>query len=379
MLYLDHNATSPPQGDLRTAVQAAWLQALDLANPSSVHAAGQTARQALLAARAEVASLLGARPAEVVFTSGATEANHQALMGAARRSAAGSRLCLSAVEHPGLIAVADELQRQGHDVVRLPVDPDGRLRLPQALAAITPGTALVSVMAANHETGVLQPVSELAAHCRRLGVLLHTDATQALGKTGWEGLHAVDLLSVSAHKIGGPKGVGALVLRGQKTWPALLHGRQERARRGGTENLPGILGFAAACTHLATGLPQRLADVARQRDRLEAALQCRLGAQVLGQGAARLVNTCTVRLPGLPAERALAALDAAGVMASSGAACQAGGTSPSTVLLAMGLGENAAREGLRFSFGPPLTEPQLCRAIDTICGALAPLRQALPA
>lgn len=364
---LDQNATAP----LRPEALGAWIDAVRAAsaNPSSTHSCGQLARRRLQDARASVAAELGCRPGEVVFTSGATESNHLALHGArqvadAIRPAAGStarrRLVISSIEHPGLMALGRRLEDDGIPVTWLPVTRDGVVDLDAAAHAIGADVGLVSVMTANNETGVLQPIPELAALAHRAGALLHTDATQALGRVALPIAHA-DLLTVSAHKIGGPRGVGALVTPGRTTWPAQFDGRQERGRRGGTENLPGIAGFAAALRASVADAAAERPRMARLRDRLENCLVREFGATVIGGSAPRLPNTSCVRFGQRPAEAVLARLDRAGVCASSGSACGSGRSEPSHVLRAMGLAEEDALAAVRFSVGYATTDAELDR------------------
>lgn len=369
MIYLDHNATTPVAPEvvtaMRDALERAWC------NPSSIHGPGQEARRLLSTARAQVALLVGCRPDELVFTSGATEANHAALLGAVdprRATPRRDRLVLSAVEHPALLALADRLRHSGHVVDLLPVGPDGRVDLDRADALIGTDVALVSVMGANNETGVCMPLTELAALTHARGAVLHVDATQLVGKSMLRFADSgADLWSVSAHKVGGPKGVGALVLRRGLDWPALLAGRQERGRRGGTENVPGIVGFgAAAAVAASAALPADLDRMAALRDRLESGACALPGATVYGVGAPRLPNTSLMRFGELPAEAVLHHLEHAGVVAASGAACHAGGNRPSHVLLAMGATPLQALAAVRFSLGRETTAD----AVDATLGVL---------
>jgi len=373
-VYLDHNATTRPApeavAEMHDALERAW------ANPSSTHAPGQAARRLLADARARVAAFLGCQAAELVFTSGATEANHMAVLGAlaAARAAGRRRLVLSAVEHPGLLALASRLQAEGVSVDRIPVDGGGRLDLEAARALIRDDVALVSVMGANNETGVLMPVAEVAALAHAAGSWLHVDATQLAGKAR---LHfargGADLMSVSAHKLHGPKGVGALLVKKGVLLPALLAGRQERHRRGGTENLPGIAGFAAACERAARTLDDDLARMAALRQQLEDGLRALPGVHVHGAGEPRLGNTLCLRFGTLDSELVLSRLERAGVLASSGAACTAGGTQPSHVLLAMGEPIELARAAVRFSFGRDNTEAEVRRVLEAVQRTLGPL------
>lgn len=326
-LDLDANATEP----LRPEARDAAIAALDLpGNPSSVHAAGRAARRLLEDARARLAARFGARPQEVVFTAGGTEANALAVRGLA----AGRRVLVGATEHPAVLRAAP-------GAALLPVLADGTLdlaALDSALAAS--GPALVCLMAANNETGVLHPIAEAAALCRRHGALLHLDAVQAAGRVevAW-GL--ADSLALSGHKMGGPKGAGALLLRpGLDPAPIIAGGGQERGRRGGTEPLPAIAGLAAAAEAATPAAAARLAPI---RDAIEAAIAAIAPeARFPGREAPRLPNTSAILLPGAAAETQVIALDLAGVRVSAGAACSSGKVGASHVLAAMGLGSDAA-------------------------------------
>jgi cysteine desulfurase len=377
-LYLDHNATTEPGAEVIAAMLDGMCSLW--ANPSSTHAPGQAARRALVAARGKVAALLGCQATELVFTSGATEANHMAVLGAVAlgRRQGRHRLVLSAVEHPGLLALAERLKGEGTPVDLIGVDDQGRLDLDQARRLIRGDVALVSVMGANNETGVLMPVSDLAELAHAAGALMHVDATQLLGKSR-ETFEAsgADLWSVSAHKIHGPKGLGALVVRKGLALPALLSGRQERQRRGGTENLPAILGFAAAAETCLATLDGDLAHMAALSLRLEAGLIAAV-PQVHRYGALamRLPNTSCLRFGALDADQVLGRLERAGVLASSGAACSAGGTQPSHVLLAMGVAPLFAKAAVRFSIGRHTSAHDIDRAVDAARCVIAPLPQA---
>lgn len=327
-LYLDANATEP----LRPEARAAALAGLDLAgNPSSVHAAGRAARRVLEAAREAIAARFGGSPGDLVLTAGGTEANALAVRGLAR----GRRVLAGATEHPAVLAAA-------LDAALLPVRPDGTLDLDALEAALRSGPpALVCLMAANNETGVLHPLAAAAVLCRAHGALLHVDAVQAAGRVeiGLAALGA-DSLALSAHKLGGPKGAGALLLRPGLAPEALVAGGgQERGRRGGTEPLPAIAGMAAAAD---AALPAAAARLSAIRDAIEAGAVAQ-GAVVAGAGAPRLPNTTSLILPGAPAETQVIALDLAGIRVSAGAACSSGKVARSHVLAAMGLGEQAGQ------------------------------------
>lgn len=342
-VYLDYNATAPLKPQARDAMTAA----MELTgNPSSVHRFGRVARRMLEDSRAAVAALAGAQPAQVVFTSGGTEANVLALTGSGR-----PRLLVSTIEHDSLRATAQCAARS----VELPVDETGVVDL-AALAALLRdggGEAIVSVMLANNETGVVQPIAEIAALTHASGALLHCDAVQAAGKLPLDvAALGADLLTISAHKIGGPAGVGALILRdGLDLIPLLTGGGQERRRRGGTENLIGIAGFGAAAA-------QAVGDIADQprlaalRDHLESAARALAPqARVFGAQATRLANTSCFTMPGVASEIQVMALDLAGVAVSAGAACSSGKVAASHVLRAMGVEAGEAATAIRVSLG----------------------------
>jgi len=375
-IYLDNNATTAPSTGVIGAIALALSQTW--ANASSSHAMGQEAKQALAMARGQVARFLNCKPAEIVFTSGATEANHMALRGAVGFNGR-QRLVLSAGEHASVQKLARHFeQREQVAVDWIGLMPDGTLDLEQAHQLITPQVSLVSVMAANNETGVLMPIGELARHAHEQGALLHVDATQLIGKLPFDFARSgADLVSLSAHKFHGPKGVGALLVRQGLNWPALFMGTQERARRGGTENLPGILGLGAAAEKL-TMTPEawlaHTATQARLRLTLEQGLLAALpGTVIFGAQAARLPNTCYLRFGHVHADVVLHKLDCMGVMASSGAACSASGNEPSPVLMAMGLTREEALCAVRLSLSAHTTAQQIQTVIERLPLELAPL------
>ena len=375
MIYLDHNATTRPCPEAIEEMQDALVTLW--ANPSSTHAAGQAARSALADARARVAAFLGCQGTELVFTSGATEANHMALLGglALGRSRGRTRLVLSSVEHPAVLALGQRLRAEGVVVDLIPAQADGSLDVAAAERLMGDDVALVSVMGANNETGVCLPIASIARLAHAAGALMHVDATQLAGKSELRFDEAgADLWSVSAHKLHGPKGVGALVVRRGLALPALLAGRQERQRRGGTENLPGILGFAAAAERAGLTRASDLAHLQRLQERLERGLQALSPeVHVYGRGQPRLPNTSCLRFGELDADQVLTRLERAGVLASSGAACSAGGTQPSHVLLAMGEPPARAKAGVRLSTGRDTSLEDIDRAIAAAAAALAPL------
>lgn len=353
MSYLDHNATSP----LRPEVRAAMLHALGLAgNPSSIHGRGRAARALVDDARDRVAALVGANTNDVVFTSGGSEANALALwgavQGASNSTAPVTRLLVSAIEHDSVLKAAEAVaDRTGIACIAIRVGGDGVVdidALDQQLSAT--GRALIAVMAANNETGVVQPVAEMASRARSTNALVLVDAVQACGKLAIDfALFGADYLTLSAHKFGGPQGVGALVMKASAPFAPQFPGGQEKGRRGGTENVTGIAGFGAAAECVER---DDMSRSGRLRDRFEFMLRARFPEVVIfGDTSPRLSNTSNFAIPGIPAETAVIALDLEGVMMSSGAACSSGKVQQSHVLKAMGVPQELAACGLRVSFG----------------------------
>lgn len=325
-------------------------------NPSSVHRWGRAARRRVERAREAVAALVGASAEDVVFTSGGTEANHLALLGGGR-----GRVFVSVVEHSSVLQAVPEAQR-------IPVDGDGILDLVwlDASLAAEPAPAMVSVQYANNETGIIQPVEAVARIARRHGALFHCDAVQGAGKLRLDVAEiGADLVTLSAHKLGGPTGIGALVVAGRAEIVAMIRGGgQERGRRAGTENLPGIAGFAAAAEAAAAEI-ETYRQVERLRGRLEAAAVSAVpDAIVVGASLRRLPNTTALALPGMAAETQVIALDLDGIMVSAGAACSSGKVGPSHVLAAMGLRPEIARSTIRVSLGWSTTEDDISRFLD---------------
>ena len=349
--YLDYNATAP----VRPTVVEAMREVLErTGNPSSVHCFGRKARRALEHAREAVAAMVGAAPAQVVFTSGGTEANNQAL-GSAR-----GPLAVSAIEHDSVLAAVP-------DAARIAVDAEGRIdleALERALARLAP--ELLSVMLANNETGVMQPVREVVEVARRHGACVHCDAVQAGGKLPVDMTAlGIDLLTLSAHKFGGPQGVGALVVReGLEPDPLLRGGGQERRWRAGTENLPGIVGFGRAC-ELAMADADWRERAGALRDRLEARIAALApAAQVFGRSTERLPNTSCLTMPGVSNQTQLIEFDLAGIAVSTGSACSSGKVGPSHVLAAMGIDPTEAASAIRVSLGWASTPEDVDRFVD---------------
>ena len=374
--YLDHNATTPVREEVADAM-AATLRGC-FGNPSSVHAEGAAARAEVERARARVAGLLACEPSEVIFTAGATEANNTVLGPLLRTWARGKRHVVSSnAEHPSVEEPLAALEREGWRVTRVPVSRDGLLDPEQLRASIGPDTALVTLLWANNETGVVQPMTRLAMLARERGVRVHADATQCLGKLPVDlSAVALDALSLSAHKLGGPKGVGALVVRGDPSFEPLLRGGpQERRRRGGTENVPGIVGLGAAAALAARELTERSREYARLRDRLWDGISAKIPrVRRNGAEAALLCNTLNVEFDGVAGELLLQALDLEGIAVSTGAACASGRVEPSHVLLSMGRSARQARASLRFSVGHGVDDAQIDRVLSILPDRVARVR-----
>jgi len=371
-IYLDYNATAPLAAGVAEAM--ARLLATEYGNASSVHAVGQRARAIVDDARAEVAALIGADPGDVVFTSGGTESDNFALRGAADALEASGRrrLIATSIEHEAVLMTLKALERRGWHVTLLPVGADGIVSPAALEAAITDDTALVSVMHANNEIGTIQPIEELAAIAHAHGSLFHTDAVQSVGKipVAVRAL-GVDLLALSGHKFGGPKGVGALwIRRGVRMTPFMTGGRQERNRRAGTENVPAIGGLGVAARVAREKLVTGAAAVRALRDRLETGVLAAVpGTTVNGDRERRVPNTTNIGFDGLEAESLLIALDLEGVSVSTGSACSSGSLEPSHVLKAMGGSNARTRNSLRFSLGPENTAAD----VDFVVGVLPAL------
>ena len=373
MIYLDHNATTPMRPEVREAM---WpYLGEEFGNPSSRHGPGRRAREAVEGARRQIAELLACDPGEVHFTSGGTEADNWALRGMAARS--DGRVVVSSVEHHAVLQAAGELARAGREVVVLPVDGTGRADPARVLEAVD-GAAVVSLILANNETGTIQPVSEIGAVLGARGVPFHVDAVQAFGKipTRVDDLHA-DLVSLSAHKINGPKGVGALYVReGTDLAPWQLGGGHEHGMRAGTENVAAIVGFGAAAAIRRAEMDEQGRRQGRLRDRLESGLRERVEeVAVHGHPQRRLSNTLNISFRGVEAEAVLVGLDLEGVCASSGSACTEGAAEPSHVLLAMGVEPRLAAGALRFSLGWGNAEAEIDRVLEVVPGIVARLRE----
>lgn len=373
MIYLDNNASTRLDPEVRAAVE----QALELhGNPSSVHADGRRARRAIEEARDEVAGLIGARPEEILLTSGGTEANALAIFG----STVGQRgrVVRSGAEHPSVREAVDRLSGLGMETVSVNPEPSGALDPERLLDAVRPGTRLVSVMAANNEYGGIFPVARLAAEARRREVLFHTDAVQAVGRLPvdvrqWE----VDLLSCSAHKLHGPKGVGALfVRRGVELCSHTPGGGQEKKLRAGTENTAGIVGFGVAARLARQRLAAEAAGVERLRDLLERGILDRIaGTRAVGSGAPRLPNTSAILFDGLSGEALLMRLDLEGIAVSVGSACSSGTLAPSPAILSLGLSPSRAKSVVRFSLSRSTVQSEIETVLQILPRIVAAARE----
>jgi cysteine desulfurase len=375
IVYLDNNATT----SLDPAVVEEMLPFLTKyhGNPSSGYAFAAKARKAVDLARHRLAALLGCEPSEIVFTSGGTESNNAVIHSALQFEPHGKHIVTTAVEHSAVLRPCQDLERHGCRVTFVGVDREGNVDLGEVEAAIGPETALVSLMWANNETGVLFPVQRIAEICRRKGVLFHTDAVQAVAKIP---IHlrdaAINFLSLSAHKFHGPKGVGALYVNGRTRFTALIAGGgQESGRRGGTENVAGIVGLGKAAELAAKYLAEGEGSVKSMRDRFETAiLESVCGASVNGAGAARIPNTSSLSFEGIESSSALLLLDRHALCCSAGSACRTGSQEASHVLRAMNPAGDGARRSLRFSFGRFNTEAETDLAIEIVPRVIDKLR-----
>ena len=370
--YFDHNATTPVSRDVLEAVLPVMTEVYG--NASSIHYFGQAARAKLDSARRQVAAMLGARADEIVFTSGGTEADNLALLGIAR----GGHAVTTTVEHPAVLAACAQLESCTQVAVdsRGVVDPDAIRR------AIRPATKIISVMHANNELGVIQPIAEIAAIAREAGVAMHSDGVQAAGKVAVNVRDlGVDLYSVSGHKFYAPKGIGALFVRkGTKLSPIMHGGHHERDRRAGTENVSGAAALGRAAQWVIDQGPAEWSREELLRDRLEQSIVERVsGAHINGAGALRTPNTSNIRFDGIDAEPLLIALDLRGFAVSSGSACSSGASEPSHVLTAIGLTKEQARSSVRFSLGQSNTAEQVDALIDAVVDCVAHVRKMAPA
>ena len=379
LLYLDHNATTPIDPEVRAAMLP-WLEN-EFGNPSSVYSLGRRSSAALTRAREQVAALVGAQPSEIIFNSCGTEATNTAILSALAIDPDKRHIITSAVEHSATIKLCEYLATRGYEITWLPVDNDGLLDPDKLETAITSETAVVSLLWANNETGVLFPIEEIAAITIRKKVSLHLDAVQAAGKVpiNLEELGA-QYVSLSAHKLYAPKGVGALYVNRRARYTPLLRGSQEESKRGGTQNVASIIAFGKAAEMARCHLLAAAERIAQLRDRFEQTLLSSVeGVRRNGTDEPRLPNTSNLTFTGIEAETALLLFDQEGLCCSAGSACSSGSINPSHVLTAMGVTRDEARASLRFSLGRATTEADIDRALEIIPRVVAKLRAERPA
>jgi len=377
LIYCDHNATTPLHPEVWTAMRPFLLESFG--NPSSLHTEGQQAREAVEEARAHVAQLLGAAPEEIVFTSGGTEADNLAILGAAfARRERGRHIITSGIEHPAVLGSCRFLEEDGFRITRLPVSPAGVFAPDDLARALTDDTILVTLMHANNEIGTIQPIRECAALARSRGVLVHTDAVQSVGKvpTSVDAL-GVDLLSLSGHKLYGPKGIGALYVRRGVTLASIVTGGpQEEGLRGGTEHVAAIVGLGLAAQFAGRDMPAEMPRVAALRDHLERGVLTAIpDVWANGAEAPRLPTTANLSFQGVDGQSLVVALDLKGVATSTGSACSSGSLEPSHVLIAMGMPAERLRGAVRFSLGRGNTREEVEKLIHILPPIVARLRQ----
>lgn len=374
--YFDHNATTPMAPEVLKAMEPYWTE--HFANPSSTHQLGRIPARALRDARRSVARLLlVSEDSEIVFTSGGTESNNAAIRAALFLAKGKNHIVTSAVEHSSVLKLCRELRREGYDLTEIPVNSQGQMDGKAVIKAIQPETALVSLMLANNETGVIFPIAEIGKRLRERKILFHVDAVQAIGKIPVNVPQlSVDFLSLSAHKFYGPKGVGAhYVRKGINCRPLIFGGSQERGRRAGTENVPAIVGLGAASRMAMEDLKGKNDEVRKMRDDFEAMILREIPDSVIsGAQSERIPNTSNIRFEGVLAESLLATLDEKGIFVSSGSACMSGSAAPSHVLLAMGLSDREARTAIRFSFGKYNSKESVLMLVNEVKQAVQHIR-----
>ncbi|MDR3543348.1 MAG: cysteine desulfurase NifS [Desulfosporosinus sp.] len=380
-VYLDHSATTPVDLEVATLMMTYYTE--KYGNPSSVHSFGREAKQALEEARNQVAELIGATPQEVIFTSGGTEADNLAILGTAESMRKkGNHIITSAIEHHAVLETCEYLAKNGFELTVIPVDEEGLISVEDIRKAIRPETILMSVMHANNEVGSIQPIAEIGKLAKEHGITFHVDAVQSLGKLPIDVNEMnVDLLTVSGHKIYGPKGVGALYVRKGVRVSALVHGGgQEKKRRSGTENTPGIIGFGKACQLAGQRMAEDAMNETKLRDKLINGILQRIDyVKVNGpSGEKRLPNNVNVSIRFVEGESLLLSLDMLGIAASSGSACTSGSLDPSHVLLAMGLVHEIAHGSLRFSLGRQNTEEEIDYVLEQLPKIVERLRMMSP-
>lgn len=378
-IYLDHAATTPVRPEVREAMLP-YLGGELFGNPSSGHRQGRAVRAGVEQARREVAEALSVSPDEVVFTSGGTEADNLAVIGACQRARSLGRpmsAAVAATEHKAILAAAHEVKHLGGEEIILPVDGDGLLDLPALDLALSHRPTIVSVMAVNNETGVMQPIGEIARRCSVAGILFHSDLVQAFGRVPLPDISSIDLATISAHKIGGPKGVGALIVRDRSALEPLQHGgSQQRGVRPGTENVAGIIGLGRAAALASQELAQHHRRLVQLRDELLARIRETVtDVRVTGENAPRAPHILNIQVAGADGEALLAQLDLAGVAASGGSACSTGSVEPSHVLTAMGIPRDSAIGAIRLSLGRDTSSADVGFAAEVLSTAVEKSRK----
>ncbi len=380
-VYLDHSATTPVDPEVAQLMFTYYTE--KYGNPSSIHSFGREAKQALEEARRQVAHIIGARPEEVIFTSGGTEADNMAIFGVVEsKKNKGKHIITSSVEHHAVLETCEHLEKNGYDVTYLPVDEEGLVSVADVEKAIRPDTILITVMHANNEVGAIQPIAKIGEIAKAHEILFHVDAVQSLGKipVNVQDLN-VDLLTISGHKIYGPKGIGALYVRkGVRINPRTFGGGQEKKRRSGTENTPGAIGFGKACELAEARMEEEEGRLANLRDKLMNGLVERIDhVKVNGPvDENRLPNNVNISILYVEGESLLLSLDMVGIAASSGSACTSGSLDPSHVLLAMGLTHEVAHGSLRFSLGRQNTEAEIDYVLEQLPKIVERLRAMSP-
>jgi len=380
LIYLDHAATTP----VHPAVLEALLPYMSeqFANPSTLYRFGRSARDAVEVARGQVASLIGASSEEIFFTSGATESDNWAIMGGAlARESKGKHIITSAIEHHAVLGTCEYLKRRGWDVTLIPVDKDGLVNPVDVREAITDQTILITVMHSNNEVGTIEPIAEIGAIAKEKGILFHTDATQSVGKVPIDVNELnVDLLSLSGHKLYGPKGIGALYIRkGARILPYLHGGAQEKSRRAGTHNVPGIVGLGKACEIAQANMSEESPRLIALRDRLIDGISKTIPhTRLNGHRTKRLPNNVNMSIAGIEGESMILRLDYQGICVSSGSACTSGSLAASHVLLGLGLPHELAHGSLRMTLGKDTTSEDIDKVLEVLPGIVETLRSMSP-
>src|SRR6266404_1921165 len=380
-VYLDYNATTPVEPEVLD-VMLPYFSA-EFGNAASIHTVGQRARAAVETARYQVAALLGARPQEIVFTSGGTESDNHAIFGIVRSAPGATKHVITTnIEHEAVLNTCQALEKDGVAVTYLPVNSDGVITMDQVEEAIRPHTTLITVMHANNELGTVQPLAQIGKLAAQRDIYFHTDAVQSAGKLPLDmNALSLDLLSISGHKLYAPKGIGALYIRGGSRLQQFLYGgHHQRGFRPGTENVPGIVGLGKAAELARLSLASSADRVSKLRDELEHGLASRVSdAHINSVNASRTPNTANLTFPGIEGEALVIALDLKGISVSTGAACSSGAVEPSHVLTAIGLSADDARASIRFSLGRHTTEAEINYALEAVPAAVSQLRELSPA